>query len=101
MYKRQSQALGVHEATSDAMFEVLVWLLQDQRLLLILDNICLLYTSDAADDLPCVDLGGRRTINKQNNTSPLAPCYTNATELLIHQPAPHNPFTCTPQPRRH
>ena len=23
---------------------------------------CLLYTSDAADDLPCVDLGGRRTI---------------------------------------
>ena len=23
---------------------------------------CLLYTSDAADDLPCVDLGGRRNI---------------------------------------
>src|SRR5450756_3095299 len=23
------------------------------------DNICLLYTSDAADDLLCVDLGGR------------------------------------------
>src|SRR5450756_2862886 len=23
-------------------------------------GICLLYTSDAADDLPCVDLGGRR-----------------------------------------
>ena len=28
---------------------------------------CLLYTSDAADDLPCVDLGGRRIINKKNN----------------------------------
>ena len=28
---------------------------------------CLLYTSDAADDLLCVDLGGRR-INKKNNT---------------------------------
>src|SRR5450756_3021132 len=27
---------------------------------------CLLYTSDAADDLLCVDLGGRRII-KQNN----------------------------------
>eukprot|EP00831_Metopus_contortus_P056684 TRINITY_DN48721_c0_g1_i1.p4 TRINITY_DN48721_c0_g1~~TRINITY_DN48721_c0_g1_i1.p4 ORF type:complete len:108 (+),score=30.07 TRINITY_DN48721_c0_g1_i1:173-496(+) len=27
---------------------------------------CLLYTSDAADDTPCVDLGGRRTINKKN-----------------------------------
>ena len=26
---------------------------------------CLLYTSDAADDLPCVDLGGRRLIKKK------------------------------------
>ena len=38
---------------------------------------CLLYTSDAADDLLCVDLGGRRIIKKkktkkttkQNNTT--------------------------------
>ena len=34
---------------------------------------CLLYTSDAADDTPCVDLGGRRIIKKNvefkiNNT---------------------------------
>ena len=28
---------------------------------------CLLYTSDAADDIPCVDLGGRRIIKKKNN----------------------------------
>ena len=28
---------------------------------------CLLYTSDAADDLLCVDLGGRRTIKKKKN----------------------------------
>eukprot|EP00831_Metopus_contortus_P006761 TRINITY_DN1258_c0_g2_i2.p1 TRINITY_DN1258_c0_g2~~TRINITY_DN1258_c0_g2_i2.p1 ORF type:complete len:301 (+),score=65.19 TRINITY_DN1258_c0_g2_i2:101-1003(+) len=28
-------------------------------------NICLLYTSDAADDTPCVDLGGRRIIKKK------------------------------------
>ena len=27
---------------------------------------CLLYTSDAADDLLCVDLGGRRIIKKNN-----------------------------------
>ena len=27
-------------------------------------RVCLLYTSDAADDLPCVDLGGRRIIKK-------------------------------------
>ena len=30
----------------------------------LLGNICLLYTSDAADDLLCVDLGGRRIIQK-------------------------------------
>ena len=29
-------------------------------------NACLLYTSDAADDLLCVDLGGRRLIKKKN-----------------------------------
>ena len=28
-------------------------------------GICLLYTSDAADDLLCVDLGGRRIIQKK------------------------------------
>ena len=27
---------------------------------------CLLYTSDAADDLLCVDLGGRRILKKKN-----------------------------------
>ena len=27
---------------------------------------CLLYTSDAADDMQCVDLGGRRIIKKEN-----------------------------------
>ena len=29
-------------------------------------STCLLYTSDAADDLLCVDLGGRRIIQKKN-----------------------------------
>ena len=32
-----------------------------------LRRVCLLYTSDAADDLLCVDLGGRRIIKKKNN----------------------------------
>src|SRR5680860_1928862 len=31
--------------------------------------ICLLYTSDAADDLLCVDLGGRRIIKKKKKTT--------------------------------
>eukprot|EP00831_Metopus_contortus_P062227 TRINITY_DN54270_c0_g1_i1.p2 TRINITY_DN54270_c0_g1~~TRINITY_DN54270_c0_g1_i1.p2 ORF type:complete len:152 (+),score=47.72 TRINITY_DN54270_c0_g1_i1:32-487(+) len=30
-------------------------------------KICLLYTSDAADDTPCVDLGGRRIIKKKKS----------------------------------
>ena len=30
-------------------------------------DFCLLYTSDAADDLLCVDLGGRRIIKKKKN----------------------------------
>ena len=32
-----------------------------------MNNNCLLYTSDAADDTPCVDLGGRRIIKKKSN----------------------------------
>ena len=36
---------------------------------------CLLYTSDAADDLLCVDLGGRRIIKKKKKTT---------THYLIH-----------------
>src|SRR5659263_219169 len=31
---------------------------------------CLLYTSDAADDLLCVDLGGRRIIKKKKKQKP-------------------------------
>ena len=41
-----------------------------------IDN-CLLYTSDAADDLLCVDLGGRRIIKKKNTHSPSMPTLNN------------------------
>ena len=30
----------------------------------VMPSTCLLYTSDAADDMQCVDLGGRRIIKK-------------------------------------
>ena len=33
--------------------------------LVLRDGACLLYTSDAADDMQCVDLGGRRIIKKK------------------------------------
>ena len=36
--------------------------------LILVSNTCLLYTSDAADDLLCVDLGGRRIINKKKQS---------------------------------
>src|SRR5450756_2292755 len=35
------------------------------------DKACLLYTSDAADDLLCVDLGGRRIIKKKKKKNNL------------------------------
>src|SRR5665213_4617309 len=38
-----------------------IWLASFSRLV----RVCLLYTSDAADDLLCVDLGGRRIIKKK------------------------------------
>ena len=37
------------------------------KVALILIKICLLYTSDAADERSSVDLGGRRIIKKKNN----------------------------------
>ena len=39
---------------------------------------CLLYTSDAADDLLCVDLGGRRIIKKKTKKNK-----TQTTTLFI------------------
>ena len=38
---------------------------------------CFLYTSDAADDLPGVDLGGRRFIKKKNYHLSTAPTHTH------------------------
>src|SRR5659263_775282 len=44
-------------------------------------NDCLLYTSDAADDLLCVDLGGRRIFNKKKVLD-VVERYTAALDLL-------------------
>ena len=46
---------------------------------------CLLYTSDAADDLLCVDLGGRRIIKKKKNTDSIYLTYTTVTHYEDHQ----------------
>ena len=52
---------------------------------------CLLYTSDAADDPLCVDLGGRRSIKKKkNNHLPTLPNHTSSN--------PHTPILLPTQP---
>ena len=50
-------------SSSEELFDsdnVDIWLFPQNR-------SCLLYTSDAADDMQCVDLGGRRIIKKHRN----------------------------------
>ena len=46
---------------------------------------CLLYTSDAADDLLCVDLGGRRIIKKKNYILLLNLLDYSTQQLIIHR----------------
>ena len=46
-------------------------------------NGCLLYTSDAADDLLCVDLGGRRIIKKKNNVTKQVICSSSNKNSII------------------
>ena len=41
----------------------------ESKELVVAGNNCLLYTSDAADDLLCVDLGGRRIIKKKKTSN--------------------------------
>ena len=47
---------------------------------IVMPGSCLLYTSDAADDLLCVDLGGRRIIKKKNKIN-----YTHTHKLTPHE----------------
>ena len=51
--------------------------------------VCLLYTSDAADERSSVDLGGRRIINKKNITAIYClhdtTCDKHQTTLLTYQ----------------
>ena len=44
-------------------------------------RLCLLYTSDAADDLLCVDLGGRRIIKKNTQRTTDNICTTSSKHL--------------------
>ena len=48
----------------DIAGKTFMWTVDDDIITAVFDT-CLLYTSDAADDLLCVDLGGRRIIKKK------------------------------------
>mgnify|MGYP007112062363 CR=1 FL=1 len=64
-------------------------------------GVCLLYTSDAADDLLCVDLGGRRIIKKKTHDSPQSNYtpsqtteHTHTVNTIIHQITELSIHTC-------
>ena len=68
MYKRQEQGaapLRGTEATSLPWLDIAAIVLGGLAVLLF---VCLLYTSDAADERSSVDLGGRRIIKKKKDT---------------------------------
>src|SRR5450756_2471154 len=60
-----AEVVGGHAVCLIDDDEVVVRVLQGAAQLLGARKLCLLYTSDAADDLLCVDLGGRRIIKKK------------------------------------
>src|SRR5450756_3165755 len=55
---------NIIEDLSGAVTKIVVSDLKDNTFYALI-YVCLLYTSDAADDLLCVDLGGRRIIKKK------------------------------------
>src|SRR5450756_455755 len=58
--------LHISEISSARIRNVRDFVRENQKMVLkVLRVDCLLYTSDAADDLLCVDLGGRRIIKKK------------------------------------
>ena len=53
-------------------------------------SICLLYTSDAADERSSVDLGGRRIIKKKNDiVNHIRVSDQNSHQTRRHQPRTH------------
>ena len=65
VYKRQDKASARHNGLCRRGGQKLKKLARQKGQAALRCQHCLLYTSDAADDLPCVDLGGRRIIKKQ------------------------------------
>ena len=87
VYKRQARTLLDHERADHARPEIprraVRFFPGEPRHL----HPCLLYTSDAADDLLCVDLGGRRFITKKkqkkNTTQHTVEHYGNKSRYKV------------------
>ena len=67
VYKRQKQRVAQEIITQDDYVQKLMRDFGAKIVPNSIQIVCLLYTSDAADDLLCVDLGGRRIIKKKKN----------------------------------
>ena len=65
VYKRQGYAVMAWPQGSNIFGLMMFGMLAYQNYTLLQAYGCLLYTSDAADDLLCVDLGGRRILKKK------------------------------------
>eukprot|EP00656_Telonema_subtile_P021134 TRINITY_DN22176_c0_g1_i1.p2 TRINITY_DN22176_c0_g1~~TRINITY_DN22176_c0_g1_i1.p2 ORF type:complete len:108 (-),score=32.62 TRINITY_DN22176_c0_g1_i1:5-328(-) len=65
--RNYSVADSMGNRTTKAL-EILLQERQINRLIHALSNLCLLYTSDAADEEDSVDLGGRRIIDKKKES---------------------------------
>ena len=69
MYKRQDDETLFHDGEIMTQYKAVTVTSKALDVQAGLYELCLLYTSDAADDLLCVDLGGRRIIYKKNTSA--------------------------------
>ena len=80
MYKRQKYYPADDLQVAPSTFKAMDFKSADVKGSKYTIQVCLLYTSDAADDLLCVDLGGRRIIKKkkvEDNATKYSPIILN------------------------
>ena len=68
MYKRQAQGMAETRGSSERIHCWTVDMTNFAAVCAAVQEVCLLYTSDAADERSSVDLGGRRIITKKKHT---------------------------------
>ena len=84
VYKRQARHVDLAEEHLAGVNVVRVLAGRDIHRLRAQEGICLLYTSDAADERSSVDLGGRRIIKKKKQLELADGCY-NKTNGIVQE----------------